>query len=91
MWSRVATFSAASTGFRSGRRSIEVLSRIRPVSGASRASIGIGCGHTVGWETQWCPMETQAKPIPLAARTTSTASSMMAVGGRSVGLQNGVR
>src|SRR5512145_2882951 len=36
-------------------------------------------------------METQAKPIVDAARTTSIASSMMAVGARSVGLQNGVR
>jgi hypothetical protein len=91
MWSRVATFSATSTGFSRGSRSIEVLSRIRPASGASRASIGIGCGHTVGWESQWWPMETQAKPIPAATRTTSTASSMMTVGGRSVGLQKGVR
>ena len=29
--------------------------------------------------------------MPAAARTTSIASSMMAVGARSVGLQNGVR
>src|SRR5206468_10032104 len=36
-------------------------------------------------------METHAKPIVDAARTTSIASSMMAVGARSVGLQNGVR
>ena len=91
MWSRVTTFSATSTGFSRGRSSIEVLSRIWPVSGASRASIGIGCGHTVGCETQWWPMETQAKPIVEAARTTSIASSMIAVGARSVGLQNGVR
>src|SRR5216117_2645170 len=36
-------------------------------------------------------METHAKPIVDAARTTSIASSMMAVCSRSVGLQNGVR
>src|SRR5438552_11702701 len=36
-------------------------------------------------------METHAKPMPAAARTTSIASSMMAVGARSVGLQKGVR
>src|SRR5438093_12337398 len=36
-------------------------------------------------------METHAKPIDDAARTTSIASSMMAVGARSVRLQNGVR
>src|SRR2546422_10608606 len=36
-------------------------------------------------------METHAKPVPAAARTTSIASSMMAVGARSVGLQKGVR
>src|SRR2546422_2357769 len=91
MWSSVTTFSATSTGFRSGSNSIDVLSRIWPVSGASLASIGIGCGHTVGCETQWWPIETHAKPIDDAARTTSIASSMMAVGARSVGLQNGVR
>src|SRR2546426_6420515 len=91
MWSSVTTFSATSTGFRSGSRSIDVLSRIWPVSGASLASIGIGCGQTVGCETQWWPIETHAKPIVDAARTTSIASSMMAVGSRSVGLQNGVR
>jgi len=36
-------------------------------------------------------METQAKPIAEAARTTSMVSSMIAVADRSVGLQNGVR
>src|SRR4029453_3798528 len=91
MWSSVTTFSATSTGFRSGRSSIEVLSRISPVSGASRASIGIGCGHTVGCETQGWAMENQGKPSVDPPRTTSIASSMMAVGARSVGLQNGVR
>src|SRR5947209_128550 len=70
MWSSVTTFSATSTAFRSGSRSIDVLSRIWPVSGARRASIGIGCGQTVGCETQWWPMETHAKPIDDAARKT---------------------
>src|SRR5436309_2414923 len=88
MWSSVTTLSATSTGFSSGSSSIEVLSRISPASGASRLSIAIGCGHTVGCDSQWWPIETQAKPIPAAARTTSIASSMMAVGARSVGLQN---
>src|SRR5262249_40489154 len=36
-------------------------------------------------------MDTQAKPIRDAAATTVTASSMMRVAPRSVGLQNGVR
>src|SRR5258705_13173179 len=36
-------------------------------------------------------MEPTAMPMPAAAWTTSIASSMMAVGARSVGLQNGVR
>ena len=67
------------------------MSRIAPVSGASRASIGIGCGHTVGCESQCWPIETHSKPMREAAATTSIASSMIRVGGRSVGLQNGVR
>ena len=75
----------------SGSSSIDVFNRISPASGASRASMAIGCGHTVGYERVWCPIETHAKPIPAAARTTSMASSMMAVGARFVGLQNGVR
>ena len=44
--------SATSTGFKSGSRSIEVLSLISPASGASRLSIAIGWGHTVGCESQ---------------------------------------
>src|SRR5262245_54809248 len=83
--------SAVSTAFRIGRRSTEVLRRIDPVSGAKRASIGTGCGQTVGWDSQCCPMETQANPIREAAETTWIASSMIRVAPRSVGLQNGVR
>lgn len=56
-----------------------------------RARIGIGRGHTVGWESRWCPIEVLAKPIWVADRTNSTTSSMMAVGERSVGLQKDVR
>ena len=59
MWSRVAMFSAVSTALRIGRRRTEVLRRIDPVSGASRASIGKGWGQTVGCEIQCWPMETQ--------------------------------
>ena len=91
MWSRVATFSATSTAFSMGRSSTEVLSRIDPVSGARRARIGKGCGHTVGCETKCWPMDTHEKPMRDAALTTATASSMMRVAPRSVGLQNGVR
>ena len=91
MWSSVATPSATSTGLRIGSSSTEVFSRMAPVSGASRASIGSGCGHTVGCESQCWPIDTHAKPIREAAATTSMASSMIRVGGRSVGLQNGVR
>src|SRR5215471_14151615 len=83
--------SAVSTAFRLGRRRTEVLSRIDPVSGARRASIGSGWGHTVGCESQCCPIETQANPIRDAAETTWIASSMIRVAPRSVGLQNGVR
>src|SRR5215475_1281159 len=83
--------SAVSTAFRIGRRRTEVLSRIDPVSGARRASIGRGCGQIVGCESQCCPIETQANPIRDAADTTCIASSMMRVAPRSVGLQNGVR
>jgi len=84
-------FSAASTALTIGSNSTEVLSRMVPVSGASRARIGNGCGHTVGWETQCWPMETHAYPMREAAATTAMASSMMRVAPRSVGLQNGVR
>ena len=51
----------------------------------------IRCGQTVGCESQCCPIDTQAYPMPEAARTTSIASSMIRVGERSAGLQNGVR
>ena len=60
MWSSVAMFSAASTAFTIGSRSTEVLSRIRPVSGAIRASIGNGWGHTVGCDSRCWPIDTQA-------------------------------
>jgi hypothetical protein len=91
MWSSVATFSATSTGFRIGRSRTDVFRRITPVSGASRASIENGCGHTVGCDSQCWPIETHSNPIREAAATTSIASSMIRVGGRSVGLQKGVR
>src|SRR5678815_3644609 len=91
MWSRVATFSATSTGFRMGRSRTDVFRRMRPDSGARRARTGNGCGHTVGCESQCWPIDTQANPMRDAAATTSMASSMICVGVRSVGLQNGVR
>src|SRR5687768_17782873 len=74
-----------------GRSRTEVFRRIEPVSGASRARIGNGCGHTVGCDTQCWPIDTHAKPMREAAATTVIASSMMRVAPRSVGLQNGVR
>ncbi len=61
-------FSAASTALTMGSSKTDVLRRMVPVSGASRASIGKGCGHTVGWESQCWPIETQAKPMCAAAR-----------------------
>src|SRR5712691_12643736 len=84
-------FSAVSTGLSSGSKSIDVLRRIVPVSAANRPRTGNGAGHTVGCESQCWPIETQAKPIRDAARTTAIASSRICVGLRSVGLQNGVR
>jgi len=57
------------------------LEPIWPVSGASLASIGIGCGHTVGCETSDADGD-PGEAIVDAARTTSTASSMIAVGAR---------
>jgi hypothetical protein len=62
------TLSATSTGLRIGSSSTEVLSRIDPVSGASRASIGIGCGQTVGCESQCWPIETQVEAHPRGGR-----------------------
>jgi hypothetical protein len=84
-------FSAVSTGFRMGSSSTDVFSRMEPVSGASRARIGNGCGQTVGCDTQCWPIDTHAKPMREAAPTTVIASSMIRVAPRSVGLQNGVR
>jgi hypothetical protein len=59
IWSRVAAFSATSTGFMSGISSTEVLSCIAPVSGARRASTGNGWGQIVGCDSQWWPIDTQ--------------------------------
>ena len=79
MWSSVAMFSAASTALTMGSRSTDVLSRMAPVSGARRARIGNGCGHTVGCDTQCWPIDTHANPMREAAATTAMASSMMRV------------
>ena len=89
MWS-ASPHSATSTGFRIGKSRTEVFRRIAPLSGEP-GQHGNGCGHTVGCESQCWPIETHSNPMREAAATTAIASSMIRLGGRSVGLQNGAR
>ena len=57
-------------GIQHGQEQHRGLEPHRPVSGARRARIGKGCGHTVGCETKCWPMDTHEKPMRDAAATT---------------------
>jgi len=59
-----------------------VWSRISPTSGASRDSMGKGCGQMVGCDTQCWGMVMAAKPQSRATWQISTASSICSCSGR---------